>query len=374
MDVDYIVNCFTNTGIDFYAGVPDSQLKPFCDYLQYHYTDKRHWITANEGSAVAAAAGHYLATGKCACVYMQNSGIGNAVNPICSLISPEVYNIPLLFVIGWRGEPGVKDEPQHVFQGKITPSILDLLDIPYMQVDRSTDKASFDDKFSVLSHNLKQGKSIAVIIKTNALSCDVQPEYKNDYTVNREIAINEIVEASEDGDIFVSSTGKMSRELYEIRDRKNNGHEKDFHTVGSMGHCSVIALKIAAEKPHRKVIVLDGDGAVLMHMGSVAMIGGKSPSNLIHIVLDNGAHETVGGMPTISTEIDFCGIATACRYKSARTIYSPEQIKPVLKKIKNADGPHFIRILTAHGARKDLGRPNNTPAENKVLFMKYLEE
>jgi phosphonopyruvate decarboxylase len=353
-------------GIEFFTGVPDSQLSGICNYIE---NNCENWVMPNEGTAVAAATGYNLATGKVPCVYMQNSGIGNAVNPICSLTSPDVYAVPMLLIIGWRGEPGVHDEPQHVFQGKITPEQLELLSIPYLIADANSEEEGFFSKMKELFEHLSAGKSVAVLVKKGGFS-NVRPkERTNPYTLLREDALIEILRNADD-DIIVSSTGKISREIFEIREKNGQGHEKDFLTVGSMGHCSSIALAIAVKRPDRRVICIDGDGALLMHMGAMAMIGGKRPDNLIHIVMDNEAHETVGGTPTVSRGADLCGIAKNCGYSETADIDKIEQIMPLLSIGK---GPKFIRIRVALGSRDDLGRPTIPPAENKKNFMKYLE-
>ncbi len=373
MKTEVLFDQLRGLGITFFAGVPDSQLQPFCNYLETHYPDA-NWITPNEGAAVAAAAGHYLATRRIPCVYMQNSGLGNAVNPICSLIHKAVYAIPVVFVVGWRGEPGVKDEPQHVFQGQITREMLELLDIPHLTIGPDTGEEEFIRRFADLARNLEQGKSIAIVVRKGALAPVSLPAGSryNGYPLSREEAIEAILTAAGERDVVVSSTGKISREVFEIRERLGQGHGKDFLTVGSMGHCSSIALAIACEKPDRRVICLDGDGAVLMHMGSLAMIGSKRPANLLHIVLDNHAHESVGGMPTCSPGTDLCRIALACGYTAAHDVADVNSLAGLLQ--EDMDGPRFIRVRVALGARADLGRPTRTPIQNRDDFMACLEE
>ena len=374
MNTEVLFNSLSEIGVDFYTGVPDSQLKNACNYMENNYSPLgKNWIVPNEGTAVAAATGYYLATGRIPCVYMQNSGIGNAVNPICSLTSPDVYAVPMVFLIGWRGEPGVKDEPQHVFQGKITDSMMDVLDIPYIIVDKEMSDDDFAEQFSEMAKHLQSGKSIAILLKKGSLSKVAEAVHENPYSVVRESAIEEILQSVNNG-IFVSSTGKISREVFEIREKNGQGHEKDFLTVGSMGHCSTIALAIAMEKPERNVVCIDGDGALLMHMGAMAMAGSEEPKHFIHILLDNGAHETVGGSPTISQDIDFCAVAKACGYVSVIDINDLEQIKPAVSDCLKQNGACFIRIRVALGSREDLGRPTNTPLQNKEDFMEYLRK
>lgn len=359
---------------DFYTGVPDSQLKALCNYLMTTYsTDpKHHIVAANEGNAVGLAAGYYLATGKIPVVYMQNSGQGNAINPIASLLNDEVYGIPALFVIGWRGEPGVHDEPQHIFQGQITLSLLELLDIGSYVIDSETTQKDIEGAMDAFRSLFAQGKSAAFVVRKGALTFDQTPDYSNGNSLQRERAI-EIVSQYAGNAPIVSTTGKPSRELFEVRERNNQEHSYDFLTVGSMGHASSIALEIAAQKPKVKVWCIDGDGAMLMHMGAMAVIGACGQDNLVHVVLDNGSHETVGGVPTVARDIDLCGVAVACGYRGATRASTEEELKSVLEDASKAtDGPNMIVVDCALGSRSDLGRPTISPVESKKAFMKYL--
>ena len=297
-----------NSG-EFFAGVPDSQLKPLCNYLTASYgICQEHIIAANEGNAVALAAGYHLATGKVPVVYMQNSGIGNTVNPIASLLNDKVYGIPCIFVIGWRGEPGLKDEPQHIFQGEVTIKLLEDMDIKTIVISKDTTENDINKEIESCEGLLNKGKSIAFVIRKGALVFDEKVNYKNENNLLREDIIKEITKVSGE-DIIVSTTGKASRELFEIREGNKQSHKYDFLTVGSMGHSSSIALSIALNKPNNRIWCIDGDGAALMHMGAMAVIGANSPNNLIHIVINNSAHETVGGMPTVSDKTNFLKIA-----------------------------------------------------------------
>jgi len=362
-------------GGDFYTGVPDSQLKSLINYLQktYGIDPKHHVIAANEGNCVALAAGYHLATGKIPIVYMQNSGEGNVVNPVCSLTNQKVYAIPMIFIIGWRGEPGVHDEPQHIFQGEITLKLLDDLDIKYMVVSKETKEEEVKEKMTQFQEELKKGKTVSFVIKKGALKYDGKVEYKNSYSMKREEIIEHILKVSKD-DPIVSTTGKASREVFEIRERNKEGHAKDFLTVGSMGHSSTIALGIAYNKPNTKIWCIDGDGAALMHMGSMGIIGSSAPKNYVHILINNGSHESVGGMPTVALDMDFVLIAKACGYKSAVSVDNFEDLDKVLVEAKNRNELSFIEVKCSIGARDNLGRPTTTPLENKNGFMKYLNE
>ena len=369
------VQTFTEAlGADFYAGVPDSQLRPLCDWLMSAYgTDPRHHvIAANEGNCAALAAGYHLATGRVPVVYMQNSGEGNIVNPTASLLNPEVYGIPVIFVIGWRGEPGVHDEPQHVFQGQITLKLLEDLDIASFVLSPETSETELMEAMNRFRPLLAAGRSVAVVVRKGALQADQKAVYGNEYTMNREEVIRRITRASA-GDPVVSTTGKASRELFEIREAQAQGHGLDFLTVGSMGHASSIALGVALHQPEKRVWCIDGDGAALMHLGAMAVIGAEKPQNLIHVVINNGAHETVGGMPTAAGKISLTGIALACGYPRAVRAETYEELEATLGDAKKAGTLFMIEACCALGARADLGRPTTTAEENKKSFMETLK-
>lgn len=362
-------------GADFYTGVPDSQLKALCNYLmnKYGIDPKHHVIAANEGNCAALAAGYHLATGKVPVVYMQNSGEGNIINPAASLLNEKVYAIPVIFIIGWRGEPGVHDEPQHIYQGEVTVKLLDDMNIKSFVVEKNTTEDELRQCMDDFRKALEQGLDVAFIIKKGALSYDGKVEYKNDNTMVREEIIRHIVQISGE-DPVISTTGKASRELFEIREANGQSHKYDFLTVGSMGHSSSIALGIAINKPDKTIWCIDGDGAVLMHMGSMAVLGANAPHNFIHIVVNNSAHETVGGMPTVAGEIDLTAIAKACGYPNAVSVDNYEQLDSELKVAKQRKELSFIEVKCGIGSRDDLGRPTTTALENKINFMEYLDQ
>ena len=361
-------------GADFYTGVPDSQLKALCNYLMntYGIDQKHHIIAANEGNCTALAAGYHLATSRVPVVYMQNSGEGNIINPAASLLNDKVYAIPMIFIVGWRGEPGIHDEPQHIYQGEVTVKLLEDMDITTFIIGKETTddevKAAMDGFKAVLA----QGKQVAFVIRKGAISYDEKVEYKNDNTMVREEIIRHIVAVSGE-DPIVSTTGKASRELFEIREANGQSHKYDFLTVGSMGHSSSIALGVAINKPDRKIWCIDGDGAVLMHMGSMAVLGANKPKNMIHVVINNSAHETVGGMPTVAGQIDVVGVAKACGYSNAVSVDSFEKLDAELKAAKGRDELSLIEVKCSIGARDDLGRPTTAALENKQNFMNYLK-
>lgn len=362
-------------GADFYTGVPDSQLKALCNYLinTYGIDKKHHIIAANEGNCTALAAGYHLATGKVPVVYMQNSGEGNIINPVVSLLNDKVYAIPMIFIIGWRGEPGVHDEPQHIYQGEVTIRLLDDMGIKSYIIGSDTTDDDVKKAMEEFEKELKAGRNVAFVIRKGALKYDEKVVYSNDNLMVREDIIRHIADASGE-DPVVSTTGKASRELFEIREAKGQSHKYDFLTVGSMGHSSSIALGVALNKPETKVWCIDGDGALLMHMGAMAVIGANAPKNLIHIVINNGAHETVGGMPTVASNLDVVAIAKACGYPEAVSVNSFEELDRELARAKEAKCLSLIEVKCSIGAREDLGRPTTTAIENKENFMNYLKE
>lgn len=361
-------------GSDFYTGVPDSQLKALCNYLmdKYGIDPKHHIIAANEGNCTALAAGYHLATGKIPVVYMQNSGEGNIINPVASLLNDKVYSIPVVFVVGWRGEPGIHDEPQHIYQGEVTIKLLEDMDIATFVISKDTTEEQLRSKMKEYQRILSNGKDVAFVVRKGALSDAPEVKYSNDNTMIREEIIQHIVKASGD-DPIVSTTGKASRELFETRVANGQSHKYDFLTVGSMGHSSSIALGVALNKPDTRIWCVDGDGAILMHMGAMALLGANKPKNMIHVVINNGAHETVGGMPTVASSIDLAGIAKSCGYPYAVSVNDFNNLDSELEKAKIRGELSFIEVKCSIGAREDLGRPTTTALENKNNFMDYLK-
>lgn len=360
--------------ISFFAGVPDSLLKDFCACITDQVPSSQHIIAANEGNAVALAMGYYLATNKPGLVYMQNSGLGNTVNPLMSLVDPLVYSIPMLLVVGYRGEPGVADEPQHKKQGIITLPLLQTLDIPYQVL--SDQEEDFELAITTALNSINERKApYALVIKEGTFS-----PYKSINTpssnasLSREEALKQVIDLMSDKDIVVSTTGKLSRELFELREMIDKNHERDFLTVGGMGHTSSIALGIALARPDRSVYCLDGDGSMIMHMGSLGIVGQSQPNNLRHFVFNNQVHDSVGGQPTAASNMDFPAIAKACGYKKVFKVQTSEELKQCFIDLATQTGPVFVEILVQPGARKDLGRPTRTPLENKDDFMKFIHD
>ena len=373
MDVGFFVDALINAGISFFTGVPDSQLSQFCDEIARRCGsfNGSHITAHNEGGAVALASGHYLATGEVPCVYLQNSGLGNLLNPVASLTHSKVYGIPILYIVGWRGEPGTADEPQHIFQGEITLPLLETLEIECCIIDEATTIDEIESALVRFEAKFAVGESAAFVVRKGAFSGS-SFTYGNSYTLNRENAIGMILDHT-GSDPVVSTTGKISRELFELRHWREQSHACDFLSVGSMGHCLMIALGIALEKPERRVWCIDGDGSILMHMGSLAVVGCLSPDNLIHIVLNNAAHETVGGMPTAAQTLDFPALALACGYNNAYVATDESSLYYSLAEASEQEGPTFIEAQVSLGSRSDLGRPTTGTHKNKEKFMKFLE-
>ena len=360
-------------GVEFFAGVPDSLLKNLCAYITDNISHENNIIAANEGNAIGLAAGYHLATGKVGCVYMQNSGEGNIVNPLLSLMDADVYKMPLLLIIGWRGEPGVHDEPQHVKQGKVTLPLLETMGVPYAVLDENW-QYQVSDALQVIKDT--NGIYALIVRKGTFDDYQLQNQVSQDWSLVREEAIKIVVDNLREDDIIVSTTGMISRELFEYREAKKQGHAHDFLTVGSMGHANQIALGIALQKPDRRVIVFDGDGALLMHMGGMAIIGDYCPKNLVHIVFNNGAHDSVGGQPTVGQRIAIDSIAKAVGYSLAVSVDTRDALLFALDHVNNTeiDGVALINVNVRKGNRKDLGRPTTTPQQNKNALMKELQK
>ena len=372
LDPTKIFRCLQKHDVLFFTGVPDSLLKDFCACVAQNTPKDQHVIAANEGGAVALAVGYHLATGKVPLIYLQNSGVGNIVNPLLSLADPEVYATPLLFVIGWRGEPEIDDEPQHKKQGRVMLSMLDSMEIPYTIVNSDMEQTE-SSITQALRTARDSSRPVALIIQKGTFgSYQLRQIQSASIELTREQAIQQILDELSPNDIVVSTTGMASREVFESRVRNNQGHQQDFLTVGGMGHASQIALGIALQKTDRQVWCLDGDGAALMHLGSIAINGSLQPKNLKHIILNNGAHDSVGGQPTVGFQVDFLKIAQASGYQHTSQAETTQEIKNKLAKIRELPGLSLLEIRIKKGARKNLGRPTLTPVQNKQRFMKFL--
>ena len=374
LSCEKLYQTFKKEELTFFTGVPDSTFKDWMKFLaDNHNNGLQNIVAANECEAVAVSSGYHLATGKIPVVYMQNSGLGKTVNPLTSLADPEVYSIPMLLMIGWRGEPGKKDEPQHRKMGRITKGLLDTLEIPYSilpEYQKEAEEIIQKAKKIAISNNTPY----ALIIKKGLFEEYTQKnKLKQNYELTREDAIKRIVNSLNGNEVIFSTTGKASRELFEHRENKGEGHEKDFLTVGSMGCTASVALGAALQKPDKKFIVFDGDGAVIMQEGALSTIGHYNPKNIYHIIFDNESYGSTGGQPTTSTTVDFVQLALANNYQGARKVETELELNSALEDMLAKKGPQLMVVKVKKGARKDLGRPTTTPIENKEALMKFLK-
>jgi phosphonopyruvate decarboxylase len=367
---DYL-RVLNSAGVTFFTGVPDSLLKEFCACVTMTMKPEDHLIAANEGASVGLAIGHYLGTGCLPLVYLQNSGLGNTVNPLLSLASPEVYGTPMLLMLGWRGEPGKKDEPQHVHQGRVMTKMLEDMDIPVVVLSSNIAEADVQTKAAAQKARDINGP-VALVVKKNTFDKFAAPKVEADLPMGREEAIMAAAEVLEDNAAVICTTGMPSRELFEFRSRNEAGHHRDFLTVGGMGHASQIALGLAMAQPARPVYCFDGDGAALMHMGSMAITAQSNAKNLVHLVFNNGVHGSVGGQPTVGFNINMPQIATACGYAHAQRVKTKVELQEAIANSRTFDGVTFIEVQVRPGNRADIGRPTSTPAENKIAMMKFL--
>ncbi|MCH7730971.1 MAG: phosphonopyruvate decarboxylase [Candidatus Marinimicrobia bacterium] len=367
-------SCLADHNVIFFTGVPDSLLKEFCLCVDDKVPKERHVITANEGNAVAMAAGYHLGTGKLPLVYMQNSGLGNAVNPLLSLCDPDVYSIPMLIMIGWRGEPGFPDEPQHVKQGKIQLELLETMDIPYVVI--SKDERNIKQKITTgIEQTIKENRPFVFLIKRGTFEKYRIPEPIIDNSLmTREESLETILSQLPNDCIIVSTTGLTSREIFEIREKNREPHFRDFLTVGSMGHCSSIAHGISIAQPNRQVICIDGDGSLIMHMGSLSTVGKLKPPNFFHVLINNYVHESVGGQETSAKFIDMVNLVKSNGYRSVFSVEDGSRLKSQLEDFLKSNGPCFLEIRVRPGSRNDLGRPTVKPVDNKIAFMDFLKK
>jgi phosphonopyruvate decarboxylase len=370
IDQNKFYDCLVEAGVDFVTGVPDSLLNDFCKFTSSELPIQKHVIAANEGNAIALAAGHHLITGGIPLVYMQNSGIGNSMNPLVSLVNKEVYSIPLILLIGWRGDPSVKDHAQHDLQGKMTTGLMDLMNIPYKIIDVA------DDPFEIARWAVLEAKKInspvAIIAKNKVFSCGEKKtdlEISDVLPLSREEAISCVLKSLPKDTIYIATTGRATRELYDLRLINNENHKNDFLNVGAMGHGSSIGMGMAIAQKERFVVCLDGDAASIMHMGAMTTAGKIASKNFIHIILNNGAHESVGGQQSAGFMINFTEIAKNCGYTTiGKPVKSESELCDAVKELSKKDGPLFIDIYIRKGIRSDLGPLKGSLAEMKKDF------
>lgn len=356
-------------GLKNATGVPDSTFKGFISYVTWSGRFS-HIIASNECEAMGIAAGIYLAEGKPALVYMQNSGFGKTVNPYTSLFAKEIYSIPAVLLVGWRGKPGIKDEPQHSMMGRVMLPLMKDLDLPYTILDENTWEKDLTECYNMA---VNESRPCALVVSPDLFEDYRQTDGRvSKNTLKREDALKVIVDELGEKAAFISTTGKASRELFELRKNAGKQDHADFYTVGSMGCASSIGLGVALSSPGKQVVVIDGDGATLMQMGTLATIGSRKVPNLLHIVIDNNAHDSTGGQPTVSDSVDFAEVAKACGYSEAYTVDNEKMLRELLVKTRNAPSLKMIVIKCKAGSRADLGRPTKTPQENKEIFMNCL--
>jgi len=368
-------NILKENGFTFFTGIPDSTFKNFMKFIMDNDGKcLQNVVACNECEAIALSAGYYLATKRIGIVYMQNSGLGKAVNPLTSLCDPEVYAIPMLLMIGWRGEPKKKDAPQHKKMGRITLSLLDTLEIPYAVLKADLNQIKKDVNDAIEYFNRSKGPYAFIVRKDFFRDYDMKTALKNNYELTREEAISIVMAQSGENDVIISTTGFTSREVYEYRENRKKDHFKSLYNIGSMGCASSIALSIAIQKPNKRTIIFDGDGAAIMQMGAFTTIGKYTPINLVHIIFNNRIHETTGGQPTNSEAINFLQIALACNYKEGRVVNSKEELLKAFIESKTKEGPIIIVINVRKGFRANLKRPKQDPKDYKENFINFLTE
>ncbi|MBQ4529644.1 MAG: phosphonopyruvate decarboxylase [Lachnospiraceae bacterium] len=351
----------------FFTGVPDSLLKELCLCIKDLAPEEKNIIAANEGNSIALASGYHIVTGKYGVVYMQNSGLGNVVNPLLSLADEKVYEIPMLLIVGYRGEPGVKDEPQHKKQGELTLPLLDTLGIEYIMLDEN-----FEEQIGYCFQYIeKNRKTIAMVVKKDTFAkYDKELDNQNSNELTREEVLETIIKSLDNKEYIVSTTGKTSREIFEIRDRNKMDHGNDFLTVGSMGHASSLALGMSLFSK-ANIYCIDGDGAFLMHMGGLAVAIQNAKDNFKYILVNNGCHESVGKQPTIAYQIEMDRILKGFGFQQVITVNTSRELTAGMEKIKQ-QGKTALIINTNDKSRKDLGRPTTSPKENKENFQKKI--
>jgi phosphonopyruvate decarboxylase len=371
---EFLDACHVN-GVEFFVGVPDSLLQPLCTQLLVAHPKEKHVIAANEGNAIALATGYYLATGSISCVYMQNSGLGNAINPLTSLVDTDVYSIPMLLLIGWRGEmfdgKQLADEPQHVKQGRITLELLECLEIPFYLMHAGISHVG-EIVRAAAERARAEGRAVALVARRGTFSAsELRTPLSHRYGLTREDALKALVSSIPGDAVVVSTTGKVSRELFEIRVTEAQGSEKDFLSIGAMGHALQIAAGIALARPGTMVVCVDGDGALIMHMGGLAT--SATMPNLLHVVMNNGTHESVGGQPTRAFEIDIKAVALACGYGSGQCVTGVEELRRAVKSATTMRCSALIEVRIASGSRENLGRPTQSPKAAKRSFMRFMK-
>lgn len=361
-------------GVKFFTGVPDSLLNDFCLYMTNNIPDSRHVMAANEGNAIGIAAGSYMATGNIPLVYMQNSGIGNATNPLLSLTHNCVYGIPMILVIGWRGDPSINDHAQHKKQGELTPVLMKDMDIPYEILDNDD---TVIEKFTWAVTKAKEISSPVALIAKKAILTqkEKKQQYPESILMNREEAISAVIDVFGEDAIYLGTTGRATREVHEQLKMHGIGEGHEWQNVGSMGHVSSVGLGLALACPDKKIVVFDGDAAAVMHMGALATNCRYKASNLIHIVLNNGVNESVGGQQSAGQLIDLTGVAKSCGYRNiGHAVENKEELQQVMRTLPGDDMPAFVDVHVRQGIRPDMPKLNIDHKAQKEALMKYIME
>ena len=359
-------------GVDFFTGVPDSLLNDFCLYMTNNLMAKQHVMAANEGNAIGVAAGHYMATGKLPLVYMQNSGIGNATNPLLSLTHDCVYGIPMLLVIGWRGDPSINDHAQHKKQGELTPVLMSDMDIPYAILD---DENTVIEKFRWAADKAREISSPVALIAKKAILTqkEKKQQYPENRLMNREEAVSAVVDVFGEDAVYLGTTGRATREVHEQLIAHGIGEGHEWQNVGSMGHVSSVGLGLALARPDKRIVVFDGDAAVVMHMGALATNCRYKAGNMVHIVLNNGVNESVGGQPSAGYLIDLTAVARACGYRTVgHAVETKEELQQIVRENQTGEMPLFIDVHVRQGIRSDLPKLNIDHKGQKEALMHLL--
>jgi len=374
IDIALFSDNLRNKGVEFITGVPDTLLNDFCLHIENHWDKNKHIIAANEGNSIGLATGYHLSTGTIPLVYMQNSGIGNTVNPILSLAHNRVYGIPMVLLIGWRGDPNIKDHAQHSKQGEITPVLLESMDIPFKVVPNDTEGAI--ETFNWANDIAKKTNNPVALLATKGVFEKGEKagfNNENENLLSREEAINCVLDAIPESSIVVASTGRATRELFELRNIRKESHKYDFLNVGAMGHTSSIAFGIAIATDN-KVVCLEGDSSAIMHLGSFTTVGLIKPNNFLHIVLNNGAHESVGGQKSAAFNANLTEIAKNAGYFTVeKPVKTVNEIKDAINSLENCDGPTFIEIIIRKGIRKDMPPLKFDLIDSKNEFMNCIK-
>jgi len=372
IDLQRVYSALKNAGVEFISGVPDTLLNDFCLGLESHWSKDQHVLAANEGNAIALASGYHLATNTVPLVYMQNSGMGNTLNPLISLTDKSVYSMPMVILIGWRGEPGSGDWPQHQRQGELSPVLLEFLEIPFKILDENEASSLTSIEWAVREAR-KLNQPTALLVKKNVLAKKEKSRFDESgqiYTLSRENAIKEIINQVPNDALFVASTGRITRELHAIRELLGQSHEYDFLNVGAMGHAVSIAAGIATAQPNKTVVCLDGDAAAMMHMGSMPITANLELSNLLHIVLNNGVHESVGGQQSVAFSANLTGIGRNSGYETIdEFVASLDKLKQGLETLQKATKPAFLEVRIKKGMRVDMPILKADTIELKDLFI-----